>query len=164
MDRWQAKIMNFRRIVRGWAANVIAELNKHKQVVAIEYNLLDLESKNRCLEDWEQCRIKELARELDKLWAVEEIKSRQRSRDMMILESDRNTSYFMAIANHRARKKKIDSLMGANGIVHDTDKILEVAVNFYKNLFRKETRGDFSLSSDFWVVKDKVSAEERPSL
>jgi hypothetical protein len=58
MDRWQAKIMNFRRIVRGWAANVIAELNKHKQVVAIEYNLLDLESKNRCLEDWEQCRIK----------------------------------------------------------------------------------------------------------
>jgi hypothetical protein len=50
MDRWQAKIRNFRRLVRGWAANVIAELNKHKQVIAAEYNLLDLESENRSMD------------------------------------------------------------------------------------------------------------------
>jgi asparagine synthetase A len=111
MDRWQAKIMNFHMLVRGWAANVIAELNKHKQIVAVEYNLLDLEAENRNLDEGEQARMKNLARELDKLCFLEEIKARQRSWDRIILEEDRNTSYFMAMANHIARKKRIDSLM-----------------------------------------------------
>jgi hypothetical protein len=44
MDSWQVKVRYFRRLVRGWEANVIAELNKHKQSVAAEYNLLDLEA------------------------------------------------------------------------------------------------------------------------
>jgi hypothetical protein len=88
----------------------------------------------------------------------------QRSRDRIILEGDRNTSYFMAIASHRARKKRIDSLMGPNGVVQDTNKILEVAVDFYKNLFRKESRGSFSLTADFWGPKDKLSVEDCASL
>jgi hypothetical protein len=33
MDRWQNKIRYFRRLIRGCAANVIAELNRHKQAV-----------------------------------------------------------------------------------------------------------------------------------
>jgi hypothetical protein len=58
--------------------------------------------------------MKEMARELDKLWALEEIKLRQRSKDRCIKECDRNTSYFLALANLRARKKKIDCLKGPN--------------------------------------------------
>jgi hypothetical protein len=49
----------------------------------------------------------------------------------------------MAMANHRARKKIIYSLMGPNGVVQDNDKILRVVVAFYKNLSRKESRGNF---------------------
>jgi hypothetical protein len=107
MDRWQAKVRNLCRLVRGWAANVIAELNKHKQAVAAEYNALDLESESRPLNAQEQNIVKELARDLDRLWALEEIKAKQRSRDRDILEGDRNTSYFMTIANHRARTKDL---------------------------------------------------------
>jgi hypothetical protein len=35
MGVWQFKIRNLRRLVRGWAANVTAKLNKQKQVVVV---------------------------------------------------------------------------------------------------------------------------------
>jgi hypothetical protein len=38
MEIWQSKVRVLRRTVRGWASNVVAELNKHKQEVAAEYN------------------------------------------------------------------------------------------------------------------------------
>jgi exonuclease III len=38
IEVWQIRIRALRRIVRGWANNVVAELNKHKQQVTVEYN------------------------------------------------------------------------------------------------------------------------------
>jgi hypothetical protein len=69
--------------------------------VATEYNWLDMEAENRELDTGEKIRIRALGRELDTIWALQEIKVRQRSRDRMILEVDRNTRYFHAMANHR---------------------------------------------------------------
>jgi hypothetical protein len=97
-----------RRILRGWASNVIAELNKHKQEVAAEYNWLDEESEKRILDDNEKGRMKALARELEQIWYLEEIKARQRARDKQKLEGDKNTTYFHAVTNYRNMKKMID--------------------------------------------------------
>jgi hypothetical protein len=128
---------------------VIAELNKHKQVVAAEYNVLDEEEENRILDVSEKDRKKHLASELEQIWRLEEIRARQRSRDRNVLKGDRNTTYFHAVANQRCRKKRIESLRGLDGLVHDTPGILRIAKDYYKNLFSWESRGAATLDEHF---------------
>jgi hypothetical protein len=88
----------------------VTELNKHKQAVAAEYNWLDEEEEHIILSNDEKNRLKTLARELEQIWSLEEIRARQRTRDRNILEGDRNTSSFHAITNQRYRKNRIECL------------------------------------------------------
>jgi hypothetical protein len=142
----------------------VAELNKQKQDVAVEFNWLDMELERRELDDLEKERLKTLGRELERIWAIEEIKIRQRSRDRNILEGDRNTAYFHAVVNQRARKKKIEGLLGENSLVQDTPGILDIAMRYYKNLFKWESRRPFCLGGDFWDLDDLVHEGENDAL
>ena len=108
--------------------------------------------------------MKLVADELDKFWGLKEIKARQRSRDRDILEGDRNTAYFQAIANQRTRKKTVDCLMGPNGLVEDQHGMSKIAVDFYKSLFAEEKRVDISLGSGFWNSDELVSDLENDML
>jgi hypothetical protein len=164
IDRWQFKIRILRRVVRGWAANEVASLNKTKRALAEEYNMLDERAENDGLSAQELERLKEVADKLSKIWALEEIKIRQRSRDRDILEGDRNTTYFQAIANQSSRKKMVYSLMGPRGVVEDQTGMMRVAVDFYKNLFAVENKEDIFLSSDFWETEDLVTQAENDTL
>jgi hypothetical protein len=73
---WQTKVRVLRRLARGWEANVIAENNRNKQVVTAEHTWLDMESQSRSLVENENNRMRELAKELEKLWDFKEIKAR----------------------------------------------------------------------------------------
>jgi hypothetical protein len=73
MDPWQNKIRKLRRVVRDWANNVVAELNKHKQAVAAEYNWLDEEEESRCLSTEEKERMNFLTKELEHIWSLKKI-------------------------------------------------------------------------------------------
>jgi hypothetical protein len=56
----------------------------------------------------EKARMRTLGKELDKIWALEEIKVRQRSKDMMILKGVKILATYV-MANRRNRKKKIEN-------------------------------------------------------
>lgn len=164
IDIWQNKIRLLRKSIRGWAANVVAEMNRHKSQISEEFNKLDLEAETRILSDGEKERMRALSIEINRFWALEEIKLRQRSRDRDIKEGDRNTAYFQAVANQRSRKKEVECLMGPTGLVYDNKGMLNIAVDFYKKLFAKEDKSNVSLGEDFWDNSEKVTSEENDLL
>lgn len=108
--------------------------------------------------------MKELLSRLHNLWIVEEVKARQRSRDRDILEGDRNTRYFQAVANQRSRKTLISKLEGPNGTTTDVKGMLEIATDFYKDLFKNEDRKGFRINDDFYPDEERVNDLENQSL
>jgi mannosylglycoprotein endo-beta-mannosidase len=160
MDRWKFKVRTLRRMVRGWAANEVALLNKSKDSIMEQFNKLESLAEQRNMSSEEARDLNNAEIKLEQIWVLEEIKTRQRSRERNILEGDRNTAYFQAIANQMSRKKKIDYLEGPNGYVYDQKGMFQIAVNFYKSLFAKEPDSGVRLGSNLWEDSDKVTSEE----
>lgn len=164
LDRWQLKVRTLRRLVRGWALNEVASLNKHKTELALEYSNLEGELEAGILSSSEKARMDEVALEIEKIWALEEIKAKQRSRDRNIGEGDRTTTYFQVVANQRSRNKRVEALEVPNGLVVDQKGMMDIALNFYKHLFRREDRPPISLRQDFWAQEELVRASENELL
>jgi hypothetical protein len=120
-----------------------------------EYDALDILSETQVLSDQERSRLTFILRDLNSYWIIEETKDRQRSRDRDILEGDRNTAYFHAVANQRRRKKMIHVLDDPDGPETETDKMLKIATSYYKDLFKQESRPDIRLKPDFFSAEEK---------
>lgn len=144
-------------MIRGWAANETAQLNREKVALTEEFSRLETLAEDGNLSLADSQAMHSIENQLERIWALEEIKSRQRSRDRNIEEGDRNTAYFQAVANYRSRKKRINCLQGPTGLVHDQKGMMKVAVDFYKELFAKEDDLGVRLGSSFWDNRDKVT-------
>lgn len=55
-------------------------------------------------------------------------------------------------------------LDGPNGPIEDQKAIMEVAVNFYEELFKREGRPNIHLADDFWNENEKVTEKENSAL
>jgi hypothetical protein len=160
IDRWQFRVRTFRRMIRGWAANEIVQQNRAKVELSKEFSRLEAKVESGVFSPEDIQELHKTEKRLEKLWALEEIKVRQRSRNRNILEGDRNTAYFQAVANYKSRKKRINCLESPTGLVHDQKGMMKVAVDFYKNLFAKEEDPGLTLENSFLEKEDKVSNEE----
>lgn len=58
----------------------------------------------------------------------------------------------------------IHSLDGPNGPTYDIKEMIDVASNFYRDLYKKEDRKGFSLSDDFFSEGEKVTGNDNISL
>jgi hypothetical protein len=164
LDRWQEKIRRFRKTSKGWSRNIEADLRKLKCDMMEEFDFLDIKSESEPLSDAELARLKEINLEMQKMWLKEETKAKQRSRDRDILEGDRNTAYFHAVANQRRRKTLISSLEGPEGQTSDLSEMLDIASDYYKHLFHFEEGSGFALDSDFFSPDEKVSPDQNLGL
>lgn len=143
--------------------NEVASLNLYNSKLALEYNNLDAEMDNRGLSSAQSSWVDFVANELEKIWTLEKIKARQRSRDRNIFKGGRNMTYFQVVANHRIRKK-VDVLEGPIGLVEDQNGLMGIALAFYKDLFKKEDRLHISLSQNFWGQEHLVLDNENDLL
>jgi hypothetical protein len=108
--------------------------------------------------------MKFLSEELNKIWSIKEIKARQWARERDIKEGDRNTRYFQAIANQRRRKTTFHKMEGLEGEVETTEEIMEVAIIYYKDLFKYEARPNIRIEENFFSEGEKVTTEENVAL
>jgi hypothetical protein len=102
-----------RKKAKGWSINVEYNLRKQKKEISEEYNRLDILEETQALNSSVRDRKQQLARELNKMWEMEEIKARQRARERNIKEGDRNTKYFHTVANQR--KTTVHDIEGPDG-------------------------------------------------
>jgi hypothetical protein len=99
LDIWQEKTRRFRKWSEGWSKNIESELRNLKNDLIDEYDLLDIKAESEEHTPEEHARLKQIYAEMINLWLREEIKAKQRSRDMDIKEGDINTNYFHTLAN-----------------------------------------------------------------
>jgi hypothetical protein len=160
LHRWQNRVRSLREKAQGCSRNVEAGIKKEKHELKAEYDKLDILSESRTLTPQEREHMCSVNASLEKILDMEEVKARQRSRERNIKEGDRNTRFFHAVANQRKRKTSIHSIEGPGGTTDTTEKIIEVATQYYKDLFKFEPRLNMNILDSFFSKGEKLTPEE----
>jgi hypothetical protein len=76
LDYWQDKVRYFRKLAKGWSANLEAKIRKQKRALMEEYHALDILSETQVLSDQDRDRLSFILRDLNSYWIIEETKAR----------------------------------------------------------------------------------------
>jgi hypothetical protein len=118
--------------------NIEAALKKKKQSLIFEMDMLDKLSEHQELSQVEMENKKVMWAELERIWRMEEVKARQRSREREIKEEDGNTSYFFAKSNQRRKRKMVSCLENEGEVVTHNKDMIDHALEFYKSYLVKK--------------------------
>jgi hypothetical protein len=164
VDVWNHCPKMARQFMRGWGANVGAELCHKKGLLLTEIKNLDamLDSVGLSAEEWHQRY--DLEASLMEIYKGEEVFWQQRSRQNWLLQGDANTAYFHAISNGRHRKCSIPCLWDQDDLLEDARDISNLIYSFYMELFMAGPCSRISLVVDFWPARAMVSANENVEL
>jgi ribonuclease HI/exonuclease III len=81
-------------------------------------------------------KIRGLQKEVSLAMEQDEIKWRQRAKELWLKSGDKNSKFFHACATQRQRMNKITIIEDEEGVIRSTQEDIEVAfVNYFKNLF-----------------------------
>jgi exonuclease III len=128
LDSCSRGLQNWRKKEMGVAEK---ELNQKTQL---------LESLQNTDGELNRPKILGLQKDLHELLESEEIKWKQRSKEVWLKEGDRNTKYFHACATQRKRNNSIESIIDEHGCLWESSGEIENAfVDYYQHLFTAET-------------------------
>ncbi|KAE8816186.1 hypothetical protein D1007_06305 [Hordeum vulgare] len=164
VDVWQHCAKMARQAMKGWGANLGADLRARKGALLGQIKTLDdlADGSGLSRDDW--TRRYSLDAELMDIFRSEELFWQRRGDQNWLLKGDANTAYFQAIANGRRRKCVIPFLWDGGALLENPQDISSHIYSFYKELFSAELRGGSSLCEDFWLLADQVSDVENAEL
>uniref|UniRef100_A0ACD5XGU1 Uncharacterized protein n=1 Tax=Avena sativa TaxID=4498 RepID=A0ACD5XGU1_AVESA len=164
VDIWHHCTKISRQFMRGWGANLGAELRSQKESILREIQALDREADLRGLsaEAWSHRYALETS--IMEIYRGEEAFWRQRSRQNWTVQGKWNTAYFHAIANGRRRKCSIPCLWEGGALLESPQALSSHIYSFYKSLFSTMAPSGISLAPAFWTGGALVTPSENADL
>ena len=164
VDVWHHCAKMARQAMKGWGANLGAELRSRKGALLDQIKVLDDLADRQGLSPDDWLRRYALESSLMDIYKSEELFWQRRGGQNWLLKGDANTAYFQAIANGRRRKCAIPFLWDGDVLLESPNDISTHIYSFYKELFSAEPRGGVSLCADFWPPAEQVSDAEKAEL
>jgi hypothetical protein len=160
IDCWHHCSTLLRKALRGWGANVNADIKKQKIDLLCKIKDIDsiADTVGLSANHW---KIRyDLEHQLEEVLVWEEAYWSQRAHIQWLNEGDSNTAFFHSFANGRRRKCAIFSLMGDDGEVFEGAQLHDHIYSFYKKLFSRDQGGGLRLQESIWSGDQVVSPED----
>ena len=164
VDKWCIKINRVKKFLKGWGLSLKGHTKKYKKCLTEELSVLEKMEEANPLPAHLLERKTFILSEKNRLLEEEESYWHKRSNNKWLLEGDLNTEFFHRVANGEKRKNTIFSIQKDGRELEKTEEILELATNYYKDLFGHSTNVDSKLSQDCWNDSERVSLEEGENL
>ncbi|KAE8790794.1 hypothetical protein D1007_34782 [Hordeum vulgare] len=164
VDVWHHCAKLTRQAMKGWGANLGADLRARKGALLDQIQVLDILADGPGLSPDDWIRRYSLEASLMCIYESEELFWQRRGGHNWLLKGDANTAYFEAIANGRRRKCAIPFLWDGETLLEIQEDISSHVYSLYKSLFLGVPWGGVSLCVDFWAPVDRVSDSENAAL
>ncbi|KAI0519460.1 hypothetical protein KFK09_006908 [Dendrobium nobile] len=135
MNRLWSKLSRLKQMLRWWNKHVFKNLfdniKEAEEKVLIADNLYLDNTSAENLANLDHCKLS-----LFNLQNQEEIFWKQKASNAILVEGDRNTSFFHALVNKNRIRSYIHKIVDEHGVVYDTgDNIAKYGVDFFFNIF-----------------------------